>query len=377
MKRSLLALGVLGAFGGAAHAQSTVTLYGTIDEGLNFTSNAAGHRGYSTVSGDTSASVWGVKGTEDLGSGTNAIFQLENSFDANNGGLLNGGREFGRQAFVGLASARYGTLTLGRQYDAAVDMWSVYTGAGNQIGDLAAHPFDNDNADYDYRFNNSVKYLSPSYAGFQAEAVYGFSNSTGFSANRAYSAAGNYTMGPFSAVVAYSRHNNGGTTTGGAIGNDAVFVGSSQQNIDAGLKWTFSNASNMSFAYSHTDVYSPTSNLYVSNIGTQSWASWKFDNFELNGQYFYRPDLWFAGSYTFTHSNLRSSSGGSTPNWHQLALMLDYDLSKRTSVYLQGAYQHTNARTGTAFDNANIIGSSAASSSGHQMLYRVALMHKF
>lgn len=378
MKKITLAAALAAiSFGGAAHAQSSVTLYGAVDEGLNFTTNAGGHRGYEMVSGDTAESSWGLKGSEDLGGALSAIFQLENGFNADNGALNEGGREFGRQAFVGLSSTQFGTLTLGRQYDATIDMWSPFTAAGSTIGDLAAHPFDNDNSDYDFRINNSVKYVSPSFRGLQGEAVYGFSNATGFAENRAYSAAGTYTMGGFSAALAYSRQDNGGTTAGGAVGSDDVFTAASQQNIDAGVKWTFSDKSNVAFAYSHTALSDPTANVYVADIGSQGWNSWKFDNFEINGQYFIRPDVFVVGAYTFTHAKLNGMESGYSPNWQQVSMMLDYDISKRTSIYFQGAWQHTNAKTGTGFDDAYLIGSAGASSGENQMLYRIALMHHF
>ena len=65
MKRTVLAALSVGALGLSvqAHAQSSVTLYGLIDEGFNFTNNAAGHRGYQMVSGDTVGSRWGLKGS--------------------------------------------------------------------------------------------------------------------------------------------------------------------------------------------------------------------------------------------------------------------------------------------------------------------------
>lgn len=72
---------------GHAHAQSSVTLYGVIDDGLNYTSNARGHSAYAMVSGDSNASNFGLKGSEDLGGGLSAIFTLENGFNANNGAL--------------------------------------------------------------------------------------------------------------------------------------------------------------------------------------------------------------------------------------------------------------------------------------------------
>ncbi|MDE1181947.1 porin [Paraburkholderia sp.] len=360
-----------------ARAQSSVTLYGVLDDGLNFTTNAAGHHAFSMVSGDTAETSFGLKGVEDLGGGLSAIFTLENGVNLNSGALNEGGRLFGRQAFVGLASQSLGTVTFGRQYDAMVDMWSPFTAAGNYIGDLAAHPFDNDNADYDYRLNNTVKYVTPILHGFQAEAVYGFSNATNFAANRAYSVGASYADGPLSAAVAYTRQSNGGSTVGGAVGTDGVFTGSSQQNLGAGVKWTFANNASVALAYSHTLVDDPTSSVYVSDIGTQPWASWKFDNIEINGQYFIRPDLSVIGAYTFTHGQLNRGAGSDSPNWHQVSMMLNYSLSKRTSVYVEGAWQHTNGTTGTQLDVAHIVGSNDLSSSGNQMVYRVALLQKF
>ncbi|WP_415859471.1 porin [Burkholderia sp. BCC1977] len=363
-------------FSCVAHAQSSVTLYGTLDEGINFTSNAGGHRAYAMVSGDTFSSGFGLTGTEDLGGGMKAIFKLENGMNLNNGSNYYG-RMFNQQAYVGLSSASFGTLTFGRQYEATLDMWSLYTAAGTTIGDFAAHPFNNDNADYSYRFNNSVKYRSPLFHGLEVEGIYGFSNSENFAANRAYSAAANYTLGSFSAVLAYMKQNNGGTTATGAVSTDNVFVGSSQQNIDAGIKWSFTNGSSVAFAYSHTVVYDPTSNLYVSNIGSQSWKSWKFDNFELNGKYFIAPDLFVTGAYTYTHGKLATGGAEFGQNWHQVSGGINYLLSKRTSVFVQSAWQHTNGKSGTGMDFAFIPGSAGASSNGNQFVARLGMLHRF
>ncbi|QIE27065.1 Outer membrane porin protein (plasmid) [Caballeronia sp. SBC1] len=381
MKKTLLAAAIPALFlSTVAHAQSSVTLYGLIDEGFDFTSNGQGHRGYEMVSGDTVGSRWGVKGSEDLGNGLKGIFLLENGFNTNNGQLGQGGLEFGRQAYVGLSSAQYGTFTMGRQYDPTIDMWSGFTAAGNTIGDLAAHPFDNDNSDWDYRIQNSVKYVSPTYSGFTGEAMYGFSNQAGgFATNRMYSAAGTYKMGGFAAALAYMKTNSGGASTSGAVSSDTtVFTADSQQNIDAGVSYTFSNKALLSFAYSHVDVYNPTGNAYFTDqpvAGTQN--SWKFDNFEVNGQYFFKPDFWMAAAYTYTFAHISATTGRSMPKYNQFSLMLDYDLSKSTSVYIQGAYQHVNGNTGTQFDNADIPGSSGISSTGNQMMARLAMTHRF
>jgi predicted porin len=165
----------------SAMAQSSVTLYGLIDEGLNYTSNTGGHSNIQMESGFAQGSRWGLKGSEDLGGGTKAVFQLENGFDVNSGKLGQGGRMFGRQAYVGLSSAQFGTLTMGRQYDSVVDFLALLMADGNWAGYLMSHPYDNDNTDNSFRLNNSVKYMSNTYGGFTFGGLYGFSNQAGAS----------------------------------------------------------------------------------------------------------------------------------------------------------------------------------------------------
>src|ERR1700739_251822 len=160
MKRialSTLSLALLGA-ASAAHAQSSVTLYGLIDESFQFVHNANPNNDnlYHLAQGNLQGSRWGLKGTEDLGAGLKAIFQLENGFDINTGRLNQGGRMFGRQAFVGLSSP-YGTVTLGRQYDSLVDYLAPTTANGNWGGYLLSHPYDNDNTDNSFPVNNTAK----------------------------------------------------------------------------------------------------------------------------------------------------------------------------------------------------------------------------
>lgn len=376
----LAAATFLGSAATAAHAQNSVTLYGLIDEGLNFTSNAKEHGTFQMKSGDTVGSRWGLTGTEDLGGGYHAIFRLENGFDLNSGALKQGGREFGRQAYVGLQSDQYGSVTLGRQYDPTIDLWSGLTGAGGVSGDVASHPFDNDNADWDFRVDNSVKYTSQTFHGLKAEAMYGFSNDTNFANNRLYSAALQYKMADLTGVLGYMKIDAGGSANG-AVATDAAFTGSSEQNIVAAVSYAFARSS-VGFSYSHVDVYDPTASAYIASTATQPpgshWQSWKFNNFEVNGKYSFTPTLWLFGAYTFTEAQLHSNINGFEPKWHQISLMLDYDLSRRTSLYLQGAYQHVvSAHTGTAFDFALTPASAGASSGENQTVVRVGMIHRF
>src|SRR5471030_393724 len=149
----------------AALAQSSVTLYGTLDTGIDYISNqktaSGGSAAWAMQSGNVSTNRWGLKGTEDLGGGLKAVFDLENGFNVDNGKLSNGGDEFGRQAWVGISSTVYGTVTLGRQYDSMVDFVAPLSATGSGFGgNIADHPFDNDNLNNDFRMNNAVKFRS-------------------------------------------------------------------------------------------------------------------------------------------------------------------------------------------------------------------------
>jgi predicted porin len=196
MKRTLMVLGASSAFAIAAtaHAQSSVTLYGLIDAGLTYTNNQGGRSNFQETSGSVNGSRFGLRGSEDLGGGLKAVFVLENGFNIANGKLGQNGLEFGRQAFVGLSSEQFGTVTLGRQYDSVVDYLAPLSLTGTGYGGTqAAHPFDNDNLDNSFRINNSIKYASVNYGGLKFGGLYGFSNSAGtFATNRAYSMGASY-----------------------------------------------------------------------------------------------------------------------------------------------------------------------------------------
>ena len=113
---------------GVAHAQSSVTLYGIIDTGVEFVTNVGAKKSNSVHVPSLTASLpslWGLRGKEDLGGGLKAVFVLESGFAPGQGTLNQGGRLFGRQAYVGL-SGRWGTLTLGRQYSQI--FWAALTG---------------------------------------------------------------------------------------------------------------------------------------------------------------------------------------------------------------------------------------------------------
>src|ERR1700750_1194122 len=120
MRTKLLPLVAFPVLASVAHAQSSVTLYGIVNEGINYINNQGGGSVIGAIKGQTNGSRWGLRGSEDLGGGMKAIFDLENGFDGSAGTLSQGGRLFGRSAWMGLQTP-YGRLTMGRQYDAMHD----------------------------------------------------------------------------------------------------------------------------------------------------------------------------------------------------------------------------------------------------------------
>ncbi|CAH2933540.1 MAG: Outer membrane porin [uncultured Paraburkholderia sp.] len=398
MKKSLLALAALGAFAGVAHAQSSVTLYGIIDEGFN--TNSAGKHLYNLSSGVMQGSRFGLRGTEDLGGDLKALFVLENGFDVNNGKLGQGGLMFGRQAYVGLSS-QFGTVTLGRQYDSVVD----YVGpleAGDQWGGyIAAHPGDIDNFNNAYRTNNTVKYTSADYNGLKFGGTYSFGGVAGnFSSNQIWSLGAGYNNGPLVLGVGYLNartpaasgglFNNGGTiatntpATATAAANFAVtspvYTGFASANtyqvVGAGGAYTF-GAATIGLTYS---------NIRFANLGASYASPFKgqtatFNNAEVNFKYQLTPALLVGAAYDYTRGT--EINGNSRAQYHQGAVGVDYFLSKRTDVYVIGVYQHatgeTLSATGTVVAATTGINGLSGSSNQNQnqLAARVGIRHKF
>ncbi|KVM69365.1 porin [Burkholderia ubonensis] len=381
MKKTLIVAALSGVFATAAHAQSSVTLYGLIDAGITYTNNQGGHSAWQQSTGSVNGSRWGLRGAEDLGGGLKAIFTLENGFGINNGTLKQNGREFGRQAFVGLSHSVYGSVTLGRQYDSVVDYLGPLSLTGTQYGGTQfAHPFDNDNLNNSFRINNAVKYQSADYNGLKFGALYGFSNSSNFANNRAYSVGASYSFMGFNVAAAYMQLNNNvnglaqAFSDPGAVTGDWTFAASRQRTWGAGLNYSFGPAT-AGFVFTQTrltdSVAISAGQSGVTGGITGLSGGTRFNNYEINGRYALTPALSLAGSYTYTDGRIV----GQSPKWHQFNLQAAYALSKRTDVYLQGEYQKVNS-DGLPL-RANINGLGTASSNNKQVAVTAGLRHRF
>src|ERR1700692_1540093 len=162
-----------------AFAPSSVTLYGIVDDSIVYQSSqtslgstSGGRSNVKMASGIWAGNRFGLKGAEDLGSGTKAIFQLESGFNMNNGAQQYANAMFGRQAWVGLTNQTFGTLTVGRQYTSYYTLIAPYSPTNWLTGYFGAHPGDLDELDVIYRANNSIVYTSPKLYGVTVSGSY-------------------------------------------------------------------------------------------------------------------------------------------------------------------------------------------------------------
>ncbi|MFL9893764.1 MULTISPECIES: porin [Paraburkholderia] len=379
-----------GTFCAAAHAQSSVTLYGTLDTGLDYISNqkagTGGKSNWMMESGNVSTDRWGLRGNEDLGGGLSAIFDLENGFNIDSGKFSNGGDEFGRQAWVGIASTQWGSVTMGRQYDFLVDFVAPLSATGSGFGgNIADHPFDNDNLNNDLRMNNSVKLRSATYDGVTLGGAYAFSNAAGgFSDNNAYSLGAQWAGGPFNLAVAYLQANQPGgvnqpNNTGGALSSsdgDATLTGARQRILGAAGRYTF-GAATVGLVFTRTMLDDPHQITQGGAYSTLNGDLLTFNNYELNARYAVTPAFMLGGSYTLTDGHFSDAGKSVSPRWNQFMLQADYALSRRTDLYLEGVYQRVSGADGIAvLSNASIY-SLAASSNDRQAVVAVGMRHRF
>ncbi|RAR51715.1 putative porin [Paraburkholderia unamae] len=368
VKRTALALASC-ALATGAHAQSSVTLYGTMDVGLVYTNNqqvthadgsTSGHANWQLGGGNLVPSRWGLTGSEDIGDGTTVNFTLENSFFSQNGALLQGGTLFNRNAWVGVANTRFGTLTLGRQYDPFSDDLGAYASSNNWATLYGSHFGDVDNLNEAFNFNNSVKYVSPSFGGFTIGGLFSFGGVAGnFSQNRGWSVAANYANGPLSLSAGYLELRN---PLQAALGGESGYIGDfscsnpsasycelqNAQRVNifgAGGSYAFDKVS-VALSYTHTRL---SHSLYFADAARPQGADISFDIAELNTSWQYSPALQFGFAYIFNDAH---PDGASSTRLHQINLGAVYSLSKRTAVYAVAIGQKSSG-AGLGIDPAN------------------------
>lgn len=341
MKQTCLALALLGAFACTANAQSNVIVYGLLDAGVARINNGA----VTTTrldSGNNSGSRLGFRGSEDLGSGLSAVFTLENGFGTDNGTQLQGGRLFGRQAWVGLSS-HFGTLKLGRQNNPArgiIDRTDPYNLAGAGRADTIFNV-------YGDRADNSLTYTTPNLRGLIAQVAYDFGEQPGNSTlGRQLGMSADYAVGPLNASLGYHKQNQ--LTLAGA-GN-----GSTHTTLVAGM-YDF-NVVKLHAMYATNKGASAAGVRTVDQDDMMLGLSIPFGPHRLYGSYLRRSNDLLTNADTSVYS-----------------IAYTYDLSKRTNLY--ASYGNINNETAATINSPG-AGAIATAGADPSVLY-FGLRHRF
>lgn len=316
MKKSLIALAVAGAFAAPAFAAtSNVDVYGIMNIAIQDTDAAGSDM---TILDNTSRI--GFKGTEDLGGGLKAVWQVEQALGGNGAVIGNGPAGFAtRNTFVGL-SGGFGTALMGRHdtpYKLGTGSLDIFgdTIADYNLGRLGQQLVNNT---HDHRNGQALAYISPTVAGFHAAVAVVLSNGEAGSALNnneaidALSMTAVYANGPIFGSLSYQDAK--------VLNNDAWKVG---------LGYTMGDAK-VGF------VYESTNDGTAANADTKAWL--------VNGSYAMGP-ITLKAQYG-KNDNAAAASGTA------FALGADYSLSKRTAAY----FVYGNGDTGAVDTNGWNLG---------------------
>lgn len=359
MKIKLFAAAAAALISAGAFAQSSVTMYGAVDAGVEWVNKAPGNGGSrgAVQSGGLSGSRWGLRGAEDLGGGLKGIFNLESGFNLDDGKMGQGDRLFGRNAYVGL-EGQWGRLTLGRQQTLLYDFGLQYDPMAVSRYSLASQ-----DAAMAGRADNAVKYAG-TFAGVTVSALYSTRNDgqeiAGASKlGREWSVGLNYANGPFSVGAVYDQM-RGNTDEPAAYG---IVSDLKVQRATIGGTYVYGPAK-LFAGYRWLNTTHPLASESV----LRSSLYW------LGAVYQATPALTLTG--TAYYQNFKTNGAG---NPWLFVLSGDYALSKRTDAYLNLAYAKNSSNAALPLGVAGLgdVFTSTDGSSNNQMGAMVGIRHKF
>ena len=322
---------------GQAFAQSDVTLYGRLVDGVMVTtnqntgktSNGNAVQGTTTTVGGNiwGTSMFGFMGNEDLGNGLKASFVLEDGFSGANG-VNNGGNGtlFSRRTLVGL-SGDFGSIKAGRDLTLPSDqVWGLdptgqmWTGTATLVKGRNWPTY-----------NNELDYITPNFGGFSVQAVYGLGGVAGSpSANTTGGIALDYAQAnyTFTAMYDFSKDANGLSSS----------LWQNSKEFTIGGTATFDKLK----LYVGYQTLSAPDTAGVSQANPD-----KENQFWVGLNYQTTPALTLiAAAY---HANVNQNAGSA----NQLVLGANYNLSKRTLLYVAAANVHNSATTNFNMDFNN------------------------
>ncbi len=392
MKKSLLALAALSTIAGVAQAQSSVTLYGTIDASVGYVQNggtlnstgttlnqpaaltspqpaisvatAAGYLTANTVGtfdSSVASSNWGMKGSEDLGGGMKAIFDLQGDLNTVNA-FNNASGVFRRGEFAGLQGG-FGEITLGLRGNQLVAASAEAIVVANNSVMLTTKAAMNYGDDYT---KNAITYISPVIAGSTAILQYGASNTVNdVSSGSVLNGAFRTTQGAFSALAAFQLRNSvsgstsnlpaTATVAAGSVGTAATYTGvatvvnptaantaGNKTTYLAGLKYQVTPAVKVGYTYVNNFVDS-------AGVGAASAAGLATST----QKYTIAESIFSLGYQASPNLLVGLAYVVNTADSNMTNLIAKYSLSKRTTTYAQVGY----VRNGNGYDNnGNSIG---------------------
>jgi predicted porin len=344
MQYKSLAAALVTALPLLASAQSNVTIYGVMDAAVSSEDSGAPSQGRHTVinSGNQSSSRFGFRGTEDLGNGLKALFNLESGVSIDTGVQDNAGL-FQRRAVVGLQND-IGTLTVGREYSpiAAIAGASDILGQGFYGNNLSAF----NPGRLTRRLANSVNVKTAPLSGFSIGAAYSASpvgqEPTDGATNNLKGASLEYANGPFYAGLAY--HTLKHTPVAPAItGDDKEYA--------AGLAYKFGDFE-FKGNYLAADLAGPNN---------------KFEQYNLGAAYSLGQNKFFVNAQ---QNKLEAAKGKA------FTVAYSYTLSKRTNVYASYAKMFNNDQAVFGLNAASTTLAAAAPGTDPSAL-SVGLRHTF
>ncbi|MFM0704383.1 porin [Paraburkholderia sediminicola] len=356
MKRSVLFSSLFVVLSTSAIAQSSVNVYGSIDEGVTYVTNEGGN--HAVLAGPVAVPDFiGFQGSEDLGGGMKALFRLETGYVSNTGANIVPADMFSRVAFVGL-SGRDGTLTLGRHFDLTNDTLTQNSNGLLQFSYYLFHPASLDDTALT-SVNNSVKYTTPSFGGLTFTVLYGLAD-TSTQPGRVFSVDAIYDRGPLRAAAVYSSWHDRTANLAAKLGYTS-FLGQSL----AGGKMFMATSTDISGL---SGRYVLNSKLSLHGMLTHVSIDARLGSAEMNTAEA-GADFQISPQNTVTLGGFVSSLTGT--HYQEVGLGDIYALSKRTVVYVQATYQHANGS-----GDAAIPLLSPSNASG-QAAFRIGVHHFF
>ena len=334
MKKHLLALAALATLSGVAAAQSA-TVYGIVDLSVTSQSNISGGKRMTALTDAVwMPSVFGVTGSEDLGGGLKATFNLESDINADTGALSNASttansaasarKLFGRKANVGL-TGNAGTLTVGKDIDMIFlqgfidNIRNSHSASGFVASAIAAYnSFDTDAV----FIQNMVRYTTPSYNGLKLSVQHRFGEAAGNSSlNKSDAVLANYNNGGFNLNLGYKKITDVTPINDGLQSSPSLTTATSQTGFDQKLTYVGAN-----YSFDKFKVAATYHN--VSNTGTGTNTLGDSKTSELGASYAIQPNLTAAVNYVTTKFD--RAALGQSKNY---SASLKYGLSKRTNVW--------------------------------------------